>query len=158
MKSLMKTLEEIKRHLENLNPQDIEVIEKQIQNNSFQALCDIVDEEFVEILNGSERICREKIDGRELVYEYGSYSIVPPFSREKHNTYESAYRFAKIYCNKYGGEIIKSSETIGASKASEYIPAGDWTNGYIDGNLKLLFINISNLDNNNPVAIFAYRH
>ena len=158
MKSLLKTLEEIKRYLENLAPQNIEALEKQIHNNSFQVLWDIVDEEFVEILNGPERICRDKVDGRELVYEYGSYSIVPPFTKEKHDSYESAYRSSKMYCNKYGGEIIKSSETIGSSVAYEYISAGDWTNGYIDSKLKLLFVNISNLDDNNPVAIFAYRY
>lgn len=158
MKSLVKTLEEIKRYLENLAPLDIEAVEKQIRNNSFQVLCDIVDEEFIEILNGPDRICREIMDGRELVYEYGSYSIVPPFTKEKHNTYESAYRSAMMYCNKYGREIIKSSETIGSSVAYEYITAGDWANGYIDSKLKLLFVNISNLDDNNPVAIFAYHH
>lgn len=154
----MKTLEEIKCYLESLAAQDLETIEEQLHNNSFPVLSEIVDEEYIVLLNSPERICRDKRDGRELVYEYGSYSILPPYIKEKHNTYESAYCSAKMYCDKFGGEITKSNEIIGCSMAAEYIPAGDWENGYIDGHLKLLFVNIPNLNKNNPIAIFAYRY
>lgn len=159
MKSLMKTLEEIKRYLDNLAPLDNEAVEKQIRNNSFQILCDIVDEEFIEILNGPERICRDVRDGRELVdNKDGTLSMVPPYRTEKHNTYDSAYRSAKRYCDQYGGEIIDSKETIGSTIAAQYSASGDWSNGYIEGGLKLLFVIIPNLRDYNPVAIFAYRY
>lgn len=155
----MNTLEQIKRYLEELFPYETEVVVKQIKNGSFKTLNELVAEDCIEVLNGPERICRDKRDGRELVdNKDGTMSIVPPFRREKHNTHDSAYRSATVYCNQYGGEIVSSDETINSTTAAEYSSAGDWTKGYIDGGLKLLFVINKKLEYNNPVAIFAYRH